>query len=373
MPRKIMIRTADGKAPLLTEALADSEAQLQELVKAHPDLLPIEDFGMTGPLIVVGRETTLPSGAVDLVAIARSGELLIIEFKTGPQNSDFRAALAQLLDYGSDLWGRSYEEFERLVPLRYFASSECAVEELKGCRSLRAAAEVVWPGVGEEEFAGIRDALAAQLERGTLHYLLLAQRFTPPILRTIEYLNAVARPRFYAVEVVRFTGDGIDAFESRVTLRPLSRSTDPRTSLDETEFLGRFEGAPHEEAVRDLYQAATGLGCTIFWGAVGIAIRVPVPDRNAPVTVAWLYPPGTIGWSELTDITLGHDPGTLKKLPRGAALIEPYTEGIGRLEGAERVEKYGLAAYHFKPEHAAELGQQFVEALADLVSKLAES
>ena len=110
MARKIVVQAADGSSPVLEETAARDEEQLQELLKDNPDLLPVEEFGMTSPVLVVGRETSLPSGAVDLVVLARSGELLIIEFKTGPQNTDFRHSLAQLLDYGSDLWSMSYED-----------------------------------------------------------------------------------------------------------------------------------------------------------------------------------------------------------------------------------------------------------------------
>ena len=109
MARKMIVQLENGSSPVLTEEAAEDEGQLQEMMKTNPDLLPVDEFGMTGPLMVVGRETTLPSGAVDLVAVARSGELLIVEFKTGPQNADFRAALAQLLDYGADLWSLSYD------------------------------------------------------------------------------------------------------------------------------------------------------------------------------------------------------------------------------------------------------------------------
>ena len=92
MPRKMVVESSEGEQTLLSETLAESEEQLQELVKENPDLIPVEEFGMSGPVMVVGRETGLASGAVDLVVLARSGDLLIIEFKTGPQNSDFRAA-----------------------------------------------------------------------------------------------------------------------------------------------------------------------------------------------------------------------------------------------------------------------------------------
>jgi hypothetical protein len=59
------------------------------------------------------------------VGLSLSGHLIVVEFKTGTQNSDFRKALAQLLDYGSDLCGMNYEEFESTVATRYFTSPPC--------------------------------------------------------------------------------------------------------------------------------------------------------------------------------------------------------------------------------------------------------
>ncbi len=56
MARKIMVQQEDGSRPVLTEVLADNEAQLQEIMKEKPDLLPVDEFEMNGPLMVVGRE-----------------------------------------------------------------------------------------------------------------------------------------------------------------------------------------------------------------------------------------------------------------------------------------------------------------------------
>jgi hypothetical protein len=93
-----MILVNDDGEVMLSEVEALNERQLQERLKDSPDLLPIEELGLTGPLLVVGRETTLPSGAADLLALAPTGDVVVIEMKTGPQNSDFRAALAQATD-----------------------------------------------------------------------------------------------------------------------------------------------------------------------------------------------------------------------------------------------------------------------------------
>ena len=195
------------------EAAAANELELQKQMKTTPDLLPIDEFDMVGPLMVVGRETSLPSGAVDLVAVARSGELLIVEFKTGPQKADFRHVLAQLLDYGSDLWGMSYADFEATVVRPYFAGTRCEDNRLRGVTTLEEAAGRVWTDLTAEERALFRDHIAEQLQTGAFHFVIVAQRFRTTMERTVAYLNTLsASARFYAVELVRFEAATLSAY-----------------------------------------------------------------------------------------------------------------------------------------------------------------
>ena len=231
MSRRIMLNTNSKQGLVLEETLADNEKQLQELIKDNPDLLPVGDLGMKGPLAVIGRETGLPSGAVDLVALSRDGQLVIAEFKTGPKNPDFRAALAQLVDYGSDLWGKDWDSFERDVPLRYFGSEQCHNRDLSVCLTLWEALTHSWDDLDEDEFTALQENLAGQLSTGSFHYALLAQGFTDSVLKTIEYLNEVSSPRFYAIEVVRFANEDVQAFEARLIRGP---SAKPPTSTTRT-------------------------------------------------------------------------------------------------------------------------------------------
>lgn len=94
MPRRVLMQRETDTFNLV-EVAAPSEHALQEVMKANPQLIPSDDLGLDGELVVVGRETTLASGAIDLLCLAQSGDLVLIEFKTGPQNPDFRHALAQ--------------------------------------------------------------------------------------------------------------------------------------------------------------------------------------------------------------------------------------------------------------------------------------
>ena len=220
-----MTTSGISESSVLIEVGAHDEAQLQERMKATPELLPLDDLGMSGTAMVVGRETQLASGAADLLMVSRGGDILVVEFKTGPQNPDFRAALAQVLDYGSDLWGLSYDEFEQSVALRYFKSKRVDAVRLKDCDSLVEAAAVVWQDeeLTEEEIASFRDRITASLRRGAFHYIIVAQRFTSPMEATAQYLNSsMPDSHFSLIEMVRFKGGDVDAFEARSILRGMA-------------------------------------------------------------------------------------------------------------------------------------------------------
>jgi len=240
MTRRILFEH-EGQRAILEEAPAP-EIELQEVVKHHPELLPIEDFGMAGPLLVIGRETPLPSGAVDLAGLSRAGDLLLVEFKIGPANPDFRHATSQLLDYGSDLWGMSVEDLERTVALPYFHGPLCP-EGSPGHRagSLEEAARRAWPDASDDDLAACWDRLAGALRSGAFHYVVAAQRFTEPALRPISYLEETSRASFYAVELVRFTGPAGTATEARTVYRPEARAARGAGGIDEEAFLGRVE------------------------------------------------------------------------------------------------------------------------------------
>ena len=371
MARKMVVLREDGTSPVLTEQTAEDEGQLQELMKDNADLLPIDEFGITGPLMVVGRETALPSGAVDLLALARSGELLVIEFKTGPQNSDFRRVLAQLLDYGSDLWRMTYEVFEATVARRYFDDRDCKDPRVRGKATIEEAARATWTDVSDEDLASLKDRLSDSLARGAFHYLVVAQRSTSTTERTVEYLNAVATgARFYIVELVRFVGDGLSAFESRTLLKPSSDGGIARAATDEARFVEAIEDEGYRAAVKELLEVCRGLGLRFEWGTRGTSIRLATSDRAEPISVGWLFPPGVSGWLGLRDLTLGFDTASGVQVPSALPALEQYVSQVGALPGALRAKAKGLRAFALGPHEVVRSRREIAESLADLVEKV---
>lgn len=369
MARRLLLRQESGPA-VLHESSATDEAQLQALIRDHPELLSVEEFGLPEPLLIVGKETNVPSGAVDLVGIARNGELVIAEFKTGPQNTDFRRATAQLLDYGSHLWGLTFDEFEMSVPKRYFTSTHCSDPRVKELASLKEAAQRTWDGFTDGEFDELSDHLAQRLKGGQFHYVLLAQRFTESIQRTLDYMNATSQARFYAVEIVRFENDVTEAFETRTVLQPPPASSHPSVAsvVNEAQLLETFADDDYAAAVRELLQLARASGFRFSWGTVGVSIRVPVPDHSEPVSVAWLFPPGRSGWSGFRDLTLGFDRTQAARSPGSMAALQQYLTAVCAIPLGEPAKSATADGAHFSPAATVES----LPAIRDALIKVAE-
>jgi hypothetical protein len=114
MPRRVVAHRMTGSFDLV-EVPAPNEHHLQEVGKAHPQPIPADDLGLDGDLLVVGRERTLASGAIDLLCLAPVGRPRAGGVQDRTANRDFRHALAQVIGYGSNLWRLSYEDFDRGV------------------------------------------------------------------------------------------------------------------------------------------------------------------------------------------------------------------------------------------------------------------
>jgi hypothetical protein len=374
--RKLVIKVSGGASPVLEEVPADNESQLQEQLKAHPELMPLDELGLVGPAVVVGRESHLDSGRVDLVLLGNGGDLALVEFKTGPQNPDFRECLAQLLSYGSGLWGMTLEEFETRVAQPYFTGPSCPVGSVKTGASLAEVVEARW-GTVADDAVDWRDRLQAQLRDGGFHYIAVAQRFTPPVLRTLQYLNATMKTaRFSAVELVRFAAEGYDAFEARfvVGAEPVSAVAGAGKSVlaGVDDLLAKVADDNYRHALRDLFDGLTTIdGLTVYWGTTGCSLRVPIPNRN-PLSIGWVFPPGAGRWMGLTDVTLGWDEGSaaLAISDTGRAALDAYRHRLATLPGAVQAKPSLIHGFTFTPSAIIDNASVMVEAIRAVVSAL---
>lgn len=371
MPRKIKIELPDGNGPVLTEISAENEAQLQDLVKDTPDLIPTEEFGEEHSYFVVGRETNLPSGSVDLVGLTRGGDVIIIELKTGPQNSDFRRILAQLLDYGSDMGRMSLDVFESTVARRYFTHESCNDTRVKGLRSLREAFGRVWPDLTEPDMEVTFRNLSENLQNGIFEYVIVAQRFSTSMLQTLEYLNeSMSGSMFFAVELVKFASQGISAYETRTITKPYAKKNiNDKLIKSASETLSEIVDEEYRQAMGNIFDACGGLDIQLAWGTAGTSLRI-LTEQGKRITVGWWFPPLYSGssprWMGLRDLTLGYDPSSVGDHHALKSKLDGYADSVSRVPGAERETRAGLNAFHFDQRDVVESEAEIVELLFGL-------
>jgi len=216
--------------------------------------------------------------------------------------------------------------------------------------SLDAAALETW-SLDTDTLGSFRDGLTNRLVSGAFHYVIIAQRFTDTMVRSIDYLNATtAKSQFFAVELVKFASDDgkLHAFEGRTMARPTRqvRQAGSTGYIDEATFLESIDNDEYREAVREILEASRGLGYKPEWGSRGPSIRLRTQDRTEPVSAMWIYPPATVGWMDLRDSTLGFDPSQCPENASARPAFERFVSAARDIVGAEAVEKKSVRGAH---------------------------
>ncbi len=210
--RRALRVDVSGEVAVLTESTFATERALHETIASHPAVLPHADFGL-GPLATIASELQLDAGAMDLLLADPQGRLAICEFKKGRENPDVRRVVAQLLDYGSSLWGLDYDTLDRLVgrapPAIGRAIAERAAEQFP---------EDSVPGFDYETF---RSGVETSLQVGNFVFLYVVRDLDDRTRRIMTYLAEGPRMAFFGVEVDHFRAtDGASLLIPRTAFVP---------------------------------------------------------------------------------------------------------------------------------------------------------
>lgn len=245
------------------------EKVLEDWLSANPDAL-IEGQG----LMVIGRQVTTNLGTfIDLLALDRQGNAVVMELKRGRTPRD---TLAQALEYTSFVEGLSYNEMEQL--LRRYTANDTAVLSEEHARLF---------DLGEGEGVSFNK---------DQHIVVVGYDVTQEIKQTSNFL----RKKGIDVTCVEFgffttkTGERILSAEAVVGGPAAARSAPDVASLPKTtrdQFLSACD-----EAGRTMFDAILGLaeakGMAIHWGSRGFSLNADVSGVHVPLCYA--YPPTSV-------------------------------------------------------------------------------
>jgi len=164
------------------------EKWLQELLFAHPELIPLERIeagaglsGANGVVVPLCRELTLSreGGVVylDLLCVTRSGRLMLIECKLWRNPQARREVVAQILEYAALIKGWSYGDLTaRLKQQRKW----------QGANPIYDHAAETWSDLDEARFV---DAVSRSLASGDVHLVIAGDGIRSDVEALASHIN----------------------------------------------------------------------------------------------------------------------------------------------------------------------------------------
>lgn len=173
-------KSTDGQWELASAVGFEDEATLQSPVEEAPHLLPLSG---SPQVTIVGREVTVGSGSIDLVAIEDSGRPVIIEVKLARNAEARRAVVAQALSYAAHLNGLTARELERGTLAGHLSS--------RGLESLIDAARSA-DQEGAYSVDQVSQMLNDSLASGSFRIVLILDDAPTELIRLVGYLEGIS-------------------------------------------------------------------------------------------------------------------------------------------------------------------------------------
>jgi len=255
---KILIRVSDSREWKAIEPVKGPEIDLQKLFVKSPELLPVEDLGVS---FVVGiPELSIGAGAADILAISASGDIAIIECKRGDNPEVKREVIGQILEYAAYLWKMGYDELDSRVRNTNWGSfvKDEYLKEIEGSSLVELVRRKAKEDFEEETF---RSRVRDSLEKGRFTLVIVVDEINEELKRTIQYFNECVSSEYslYAFEVLRFVHDNMEILIPHLhpeSLPPPSGSVFPITK---EEFLKKCD-APGRRLFKLLEELANEKG-----------------------------------------------------------------------------------------------------------------
>lgn len=245
------------------------EAILEDWLENNPD-----DIVENGKLLIIGRQVTTNLGSfIDLLAIDRQGDVVVVELK---RDRTPRATLAQALEYASFVEKLGYEQLEDI--LRTYTGDEAVnlVQYHKEYFSLASDEAIVF--------------------NHDQRIVIVGQTVTPEIRQTSAFLRKKGI-RVTCLEFTFFkTDDGQRLLSTDIvigkeadTIKKISTSSLPVVTKDE--FIESLDQYGKLVFKKILAFAEKG-GYPIHWGTKGFSLNVDIQGTH--VAVCYGYPPSAV-------------------------------------------------------------------------------
>lgn len=195
---KILVRDSQGNVRTLTEGFSNEE-ELRTFLERHADLIPLEELGgETTPLLCIGREVAVASGAQDLLYIDQLGVLTIVETKLGRNRQARREVVGQILEYAAQLSTWTAAEVERQATMFLGRPFQEVLADLS----------TAWRGTETSTFSyeDFLRSVEANIQTGRIRLIIATDDPPQSLVRTVEFINrSTQNLELYLLQLKKFS------------------------------------------------------------------------------------------------------------------------------------------------------------------------
>ena len=281
------------------------EAEIQALVHAHPEALPIEEIDpiFSKPVAICRELVVGKAGRVDNFLITTSGLPIIVECKLWRNPEARREVVAQILEYAKTLNRWTYDDLQR----------EVSVRTGKGPDALLSLVRASDPTLDDQRFI---DAVTFNLKRGRFLLLILGDGIREDVESLSSYLQLHAGIHF-SFGLVEFPIYKLPNGEKLVVPRVVARTTSIVrivVTVPEGLLVQSAEDSPDEQGAEvDPEKAALGSSMQEFWKEFldkflrldDRAQKVPAPAKMGYISFMLPAPNGDSWLTVYRDATKG--------------------------------------------------------------------
>lgn len=294
MSDPVYLVSEDDNLVPMRETLYEYEADLQELLENHPELL-LSNADDAPALLLVKKEVGVPGDenegdnfSLDHLFLDAEGTPTLVEVKRSTDTRIRREVIGQMLDYAAN--AVAYWSIDRLRGMY------AATWEQRGADPDEVLATFLGSTIDHDTFW---DQVKTNLQAGKVRLIFAADTIPNRLRRVVEFLNEQMDPaEVLAIEVRQFTGDGgVRMVAPRVigqSAKAEQRKGAPnKRKWNETEFMAEL-GQQHPTLVpvaKKILTWANDQRLYIWWGegkhSGSFFPLFSTPSRNYQVFAAW--------------------------------------------------------------------------------------
>ena len=227
-----------------------NEDYLQKILYESPELIPFTSTGTPrdAKMLTMREFWMKGSGRTDLIVVHATGDISVIECKLATNPEVKREVIGQVLDYASNLWGMSYEDFDRR-----------SQKETKGVSLSDYFAELC----GDEDFDGpaFVASVTDTLKAGRFGLIVAVDVLGPSLERITRYIESRSGEALtiFVLEMQYHSTDGLEAITPLIA-NPVTGTKSSSSSYSSISFeafeshLSKIDDIEARHSALDLFE-----------------------------------------------------------------------------------------------------------------------